>query len=128
MKEVFPIGQQLKVHMKCCKGLKVEAVKEKPATSCAKGASSSSSSSKKKRHQTKSQQSDSQTLSPMSSLVSSRTSLHHSGCDKPKAAATTPKKSHSSSKDSGEKHSLSHKHPSKKHKVHKPDKHPKKKK
>ena len=58
LKEVFPSRQQLKVHMRHCKGLKVEAVKEKPATNHAKGASSSSSSPKKKKHQTKSQQSD----------------------------------------------------------------------
>ena len=50
--KVFPSGQWLKVHMKCCKGLKAEAVREKPATSHTKGASSSSSSSKEKKHQT----------------------------------------------------------------------------
>ena len=132
LKEVFPTGQWLRVHMEHCKGLKVEAAKDKPATSHAKGASSSSSNSKKKKkHQTKSQQPDlqpdSQTLPPTSSKASSHISPHHSGHDKPKIAATTPKKSHSSSKDSGEKHSLSHKYPSKKHKLHKSDKHQKKK-
>ena len=58
LKEVFPTGQQLTVHIKCCKGLKMEVTEDKLATSPAKGASSSSSSSKKKKHQTKSQQSD----------------------------------------------------------------------
>ena len=131
LKEVFPTGQWLKVHLKHCKGLKAEAAKDKPAISNAKGASSSSSS-KKKKHWTKSQQPDSQpnsqTLPPTSSQASSHTSPHHSRCDKPKTATATLQKSHFSSKDSGEKHSLSHKHPSKKHKMHKCDKHLKKKK
>ena len=108
--EVFPSGQWLKVHMKHCKGLKVEAAKVKPATSHTKEASSSSSSSKKKKYQTKSQQSDSQpdsqTLLSTSSKASSCMSLHHSRCDKKKTAAATSKKSHSGGKDSGEKHSL----------------------
>ena len=59
LKEVFSSRQQLKAHMRCCKGLKVEVVKKKPTTSHAKGASSSPSP-KKKKHQTKSQQSDTQ--------------------------------------------------------------------
>ena len=127
LKEVFPSKQQLKAHMRCCKGLRVEAVKEKPATSHAKEASSSSP--KKMKHQTKSQQShsqpDSQTLLPTSSQVSSRTSPCCSGCNKKKTTTTTPTKPHSSGKESGEKCSFSHKHSSKKHKS---DKHQKKKK
>ena len=58
LNEVLPTGQWLMAHMKCCKGLKTEVAKEKPATSWAKGASSSSSNSKKKKHKTKSQQPD----------------------------------------------------------------------
>ena len=80
--------------MKCCKGLKAEAAKEKPATSNTKEASSSSSSSKKKKNQTKSQQSDlqpdSQTLLSMNSQASSCKSPCHSGCNKPKTAMATP--------------------------------------
>ena len=132
LKEVFPTRQWLTAHMKHCKGLRVQAAKEKPATSCAKGASSSSSNSKKKKHKTKSQQPDSQpdyqTLPPTSSQASLHTSLHDSGCDKLKTAAATPKKSHSSSKDLGEKRPSSHKHSSRKDKAHKSDKHQKKKK
>ena len=92
LKEVFPTGQRLTAHMKHCKGLKKEVTKDKPATNHAKGASSSSNSGKKK-HKTKSPQPDSQTLPPTSSQVSSRASPCHSGRDKPKTAATTPKKS-----------------------------------
>ena len=132
MNEVFLSGQWLKAHMKHCKGLKVEAVKEKPAASHTKGASSSFSSSKKMKHQTKSQQSDSQldsqTLLPASFQASSHMILCHSRRNKKKTATTTPKKSHSGRKDSGKKCSLSHQHSNKKHKVHKSDKHPKKKK
>ena len=103
MNDVFSSGQQLKGHIKCCKGHKAEAAKEKPATSHTKGASSSSSS-KKKKHQTKSQQSDSQldsqTLLLTRSQASSCMSLHCSRCDKKKTATATPKKSHSVGKDS----------------------------
>ena len=57
--EVFPTGQWLTVHKKHCKGLKMEAAKEKPATSHTKvAASSSSDSKKKKKHKTKSHQPD----------------------------------------------------------------------
>ena len=130
LKEVFPTGQWLTLHIKCCKGLKTEAAEDKPATSHAKGTSSSSSRSKKKKHQTKSQQSDSQqdsqTLLPTSSQVSLHMSPCCSGHDKKKTVATTPKKSQSSSKDLGGKCSSNHKHPSKKHKVHKSDKQQKK--
>ena len=73
LKEVFSSGQWLKVHMRCCKGLKAEAVKEKPATSHAKGASSSFSP-KKKKHQTKSQQSD---LQPDTSINHLPSGLGH---------------------------------------------------
>ena len=133
LKEVLPTGQWFKVHMKCCKGFKAEVAKDKPATSHAKEASSSSSNSKKKKkHQTKSQQPDSQpdsqTLLPTSSQASLHMSPHHSGHNKPKTATATPKKSHSSGKDLGGKCSLSHKHPNKKHKAHKSDKHQMKKK
>ena len=131
LKEVFLTGQWLTVHIKCCKGLKTEVAEDKPATSCAKGASSSSSS-KKKKHQTKIQKSDSQpdsqTLPPTSSKASSRMSPHCSGHDKKKTATPTTKKSHSSRKDSEEKCSSSHKCTSKKHMAHKSDKHQKKKK
>ena len=134
LNEVFTTGQQLTMHMKQCKGLTMGGVKEKPATSHAEGApSSSTNSKKKKKHKTKSHQQDSQqdsqTLPPTSSQVSLHMSLHHSRCKTKKAAAaTTPKKSHSSGKDLGEKHPLSHKHSSKKGQTDKSDKHQKKKK
>ena len=116
LSKVFPTGQWLTMHMKCCKGLATDGVKEKPATSHAEGAPSCSSNSKKrKKHKTKSQQpdlqQDSQTLLPTSSQASLHTSPSRSRCTKKKTAATTPKKSHSSGKDLGEKHSSSHKHP-----------------
>ena len=126
------ISNQAAAHSaKHCKGLKIEVAKKKPAISHAEVASSSSDS-KKEKHKTKSHQPDSQpdyqVLPPTSSQVSSCMSPCHSGHDKKKTAAATPKKSHSSSKDSGEKCSLNHKLPSKKHKAHKSDKHQKKKK
>ena len=125
MKEVFLSGQQLKAHMRHCKSLKAEAVKEKPATSHEKGASSASL--KKKKHNTKSQQADLQLDSqtpPTSTSAGSCTSPIHSGHNKKKTATATLMKLLSSSKESGEKCFPSHKHSSKKHKC---DKHQKKK-
>ena len=126
MKEVFPSRQQLKAHMRHCKGIRVEVVKEKPPTSHTKGVSSTSQ--KKKKHHAKSQQADlkpdSQT--PLTSTpVGSCTSPCHSRCNKKKPTTATLTESHSSSKESEEKCSLSHKHSSKKHKS---EKHQKKKK
>ena len=129
--EVFINGQQLSKHMKCCKGLMSYDV-GKPTSSQVKGAPSSSSGlKKKKKHKTKSQpsdlQQDSQTFLPTSSQATLHMSLCRSECCKKKTATTTPRKSHSSSKDSGEKHPLSHKHSSKKDQTHKSDQHKKKK-
>ena len=56
----FPTRQWLKVHIKCCKGLKTEVAKEKPATSHRKIALFSSDLKKKKKQKTKSHQPDSQ--------------------------------------------------------------------
>ena len=127
--EVFITRQQLSKHMKGCKVVTTDEV-EKPTSGHMKGApSSSGSKKKKKKHKTKSQPSDSQlapqTLLPTSSHVSSHMSPHHSKCAKKKTAAATPKKLHPSSKDLGEKCSLSHKHFSKKDQMLKSDKHKK---
>ena len=131
--EVFITGQQLSKDLKGCKGLMTDDAKEKLITGCMAGApSSSSGSKKKKKHKTKSQQfdlqQDSQTLPPTSSKVSLHMSPHCGKCTKKKTATATPKKSHSSGKDSGEKHLSSHKHSSKKDQRQKSDKHKKMKK